>query len=59
LDPRTLQTCQNSFPNSFPLELRNCAKDVHLEFARRCRSVDALRQTHKRHAKRLQFIEAA
>jgi hypothetical protein len=54
---RPCQASAHAFDDATALELCHRGKNVHLEFARRRRAVDALPKADERHAERLQFVE--
>jgi hypothetical protein len=57
LRPCPCQTRQHSFSNAFPLELSDCAEDVHLELPGRGCGVNAFCQANECHAERLEIFE--
>jgi hypothetical protein len=57
LRPGPCETRQYSFPNPFPLELRDRAQDVHLELAGGCGRVNPLREADERDTERLKLFQ--
>lgn len=57
LRPSPLEASQHALSDAFPLELRDRAKDVHLELPGWCRGVDAFREAEECHPERLQFFQ--